>query len=145
MKHIVLLLSVFTALVVFSPTSQAAVLHPVKQTEAVEKSSERQMTKKELRRERRAVRKSFRKALREQIREMRRSGKVGDVELILLVIIALFVPPLAMFLYDGAATSRFWISLILLLLAIPLWGFLGAVALLASVLYTLYIILTESL
>lgn len=144
MKHILLLLSVFAALVVFSPTTQAAVLHPVKQTESVEKS-ERQMTKKELRRERRAVRKSFRKALREQLREMRRSGKVDDVELILLVIIALFVPPLAMFLYDGEASSRFWISLVLLLLAIPLWGFLGAVALLASVLYTLYIILSESL
>lgn len=144
MKHIVLLLSIFTCLLAFAPTTQAAVLHPVKQTETVEKA-ERRMSKKELRQERRAMRKSFRKALREQLREARRSGKVDDVELILLVIIALFVPPLAMFLYDGEASSRFWISLILMLLAIPLWGFLGAVALLASVLYTLYIILSESL
>ena len=59
-------------------------------------------------------------------------------------IIALIIPPLAMFLYEGAATSRFWISLILMLLAIPLWGALGGLALLASIIYTLYIILTGS-
>ena len=103
------------------------------------------MSKKEMRQERRAQRKSFRKALRQQIRDMRKSGKADDVELILLVIIALFIPPLAMYLYDGDTTSRFWISLILMLAAIPLWGILGALALTASVLYTLYIILSESL
>lgn len=144
MKQFLLSFSVLALLCIWAPQVQAAVLHPVKQTESVEKV-EHQKSKRELRQERRVQRKSFRKALREQIREIRRSGQADDVELILLVIIALFIPPLAMFLYDGEASSRFWISLILMLLAIPLWGFLGAVALLASVLYTLYIILTESL
>ncbi|MGV6861880.1 MAG: YqaE/Pmp3 family membrane protein [Putridiphycobacter sp.] len=45
----------------------------------------------------------------------------GDVELILLVILALILPPLAVFLYEGAST-RFWIDLILALLG---WGVLG--------------------
>lgn len=145
MKKLLFFLSLtaFLGIVSINQTA-AAVLHPVKTTESVE-AVERQMSKKELRRERRAQRKSFRKALREQLREMRKSGKVDDVELILLVIIALFIPPLAMYLYDGEASSRFWISLVLMLLAIPLWGFLGGIALLASVLYTLYIILSESL
>ena len=144
MKQLLLFLSLFTVLAFTLPEAQAAVLHPVKQTEAVDKA-ERQMSKKEMRQERRAQRKSFRKALRQQIRDMRKRGKADDVELILLVIIALFIPPLAMYLYDGDTTSRFWISLILMLAAIPLWGILGALALTASVLYTLYIILSESL
>ena len=103
------------------------------------------MNKKEQRQLRKEQRRSFRKAVREQFRQMRHGSSSSDVELVLLVIIALIIPPLAMFLYDGEASSRFWISLVLMLLAIPLWGALGALALAASVIYTLYIILSESL
>lgn len=46
------------------------------------------------------------------------SGASGDVMLILLVILAIILPPLAVFLFEGA-TGRFWITLILWLLG---WG-----------------------
>lgn len=131
------------ALMVASPVSEAAVLHP-KPAEKTEIAGQ-QMGKKEQRQLRREQRRSFRKAVRAQFRDMRKNSSSSDVELILLVIIALFIPPLAMFLFDGNASSRFWISLVLMLLAIPLWGTLGALALTASVVYTLYIILSESL
>lgn len=45
----------------------------------------------------------------------------SDVDLILLILIAIFIPPLAVFLYEGV-TTRFWIDLILTLLG---WGILG--------------------
>ena len=136
------LLFVFS-LLLHAPFAEAAVLHPkpVENTEV----ADQQLNKKEQRQLRKEQRRSFRKAVREQFRQMRHGSSSSDVELVLLVIIALIIPPLAMFLYDGEASSRFWISLVLMLLAIPLWGALGALALAASVIYTLYIIRSESL
>lgn len=55
----------------------------------------------------------------------------SDVALILLIIIAIFVPPLAVYLYYGEINTQFWFSLILTILAGGLffvgraigWGF----------------------
>lgn len=68
----------------------------------------------------------------------------GDVELILLVILALVLPPLAVYLYEGA-TQRFWIDLILALIGFGV-GFwllsgLGWICGLVSVIYALLIVL----
>lgn len=41
----------------------------------------------------------------------------GDAELILLVILAIILPPLAVYLYDGSASTMFWITLILCILS----------------------------
>lgn len=143
MKFLQLSLLFVFALLMSHPIAEAAVLHPrpAEKTEV----ADQQLSKKEHRQLRKEQRRSFRKAVREQFRQMRQNGSSSDVELVLLVIIALLIPPLAMFLYDGEASSRFWISLVLALLAIPLWGTLGALAIAASVIYTLYIILSESL
>lgn len=68
----------------------------------------------------------------------------GDVELILLVILALIIPPLAVFIYEGA-TQRFWIDLILAILGygVGFWllGGLGWVCGLIAVIYALLIVL----
>lgn len=89
-------------------------------------------------RERRAQKRSFRQDMRQRLREARGS----DPELILLIILALIIPPLAMFIYEGSITTRFWISLVLTLLGAGLvigWSLLG---LLPAIVYTLYVILT---
>lgn len=62
---------------------------------------------------------------------------------ILLVILALIIPPLAVFLFEGA-TSRFWIDLLLAILGIGLGiglGGLAYLAALAAVIYALLIVL----
>lgn len=41
----------------------------------------------------------------------------SDVALIILILLALFIPPLAVYLYYGEINTQFWISLILTLLA----------------------------
>lgn len=51
--------------------------------------------------------------LKKAVKEAKKSG--ADGETLLLVIIAILLPPLAMALYDGLST-RFWISLLLWLL-----------------------------
>jgi uncharacterized membrane protein YqaE (UPF0057 family)/FtsZ-interacting cell division protein ZipA len=59
---------------------------------------------------------------------------------VLLVILALFIPPLAVFLFEGA-TSRFWIDLLLALLGIGLGIGLGGLAYLAALAAVIYAVL----
>ncbi len=69
-----------------------------------------------------------RKGLRKQIRQAIRDA-APDTNTLLLIILAIFIPPLAMFLYEGGLTTRFWISLLLTLLFF-----------LPGIIYTIYII-----
>jgi uncharacterized membrane protein YqaE (UPF0057 family) len=68
------------------------------------------------------------------------------VMLILLVILAFIIPPLAVFIFEGA-TNRFWIDLILAIIGfgVGFWllGGIGWLAGLAAVIYALLIVLGE--
>ena len=46
----------------------------------------------------------------------KRAGRDTDTSMLLLVILAILLPPLAVYLKEGEINSRFWISLILTLL-----------------------------
>ena len=74
----------------------------------------------------------------------KQSAPAADVSTILLVILALIIPPLAVFLFEGA-TNRFWIDLILAILGwgVGFWllGGLGWVCGLVAVIYALLIVL----
>lgn len=69
----------------------------------------------------------------------------GGVMLILLVILCFFIPPLAVFIFEGA-TTRFWIDLILFIIGIAVVGWLlsgiSGLALLVSIIYALLIVLS---
>lgn len=70
------------------------------------------------------------------------SGSSG-LGLLVLVLLAIFIPPVAVLLVDGLS-SRFWIDLILALLGIGAFGLLGAlggIAYLAAIIYALIIVL----
>lgn len=79
------------------------------------------------RKEQRAKRKAVKSDLKQAVKDWKKSG--ADAETLLLVIVAVLLPPLAMALYDGIS-PRFWISLLLTLLFY-----------LPGLIYTLYIIL----
>lgn len=68
-----------------------------------------------------------------------------DAMIILLVILALFIPPLAVFIFEGA-TGRFWIDLILAIIGWGVgWYFLGGLGWicgLAAVIYAILIVLS---
>lgn len=68
----------------------------------------------------------------------------GDVNTILLVILAIIIPPLAVFLYEGAS-GRFWIDLILALIGwgVGFWllGGLGWLCGIVAIIYALLIVL----
>ncbi len=58
-------------------------------------------------------------ALKQRLKELKanlKSGNLSEADTVLLVILSILLPPLAVFLYEGSITSKFWISLILTLL-----------------------------
>ena len=65
------------------------------------------------RKEKKDFKKSIKKQLKDAFKEAK--GSASDAETLLLVIVAILLPPLAMALYDGIS-NRFWISLLLTLL-----------------------------
>lgn len=114
MKNLSFVLILFCALLIGMPAAEAVVrpVNPENTTSTVEK---KELTKKEARRQQRMERKAKKKELRQAIRDWKKED-AGDTDTLLLVIIAILLPPLAMAIYEGGLTNRFWISLLLTLL-----------------------------
>jgi uncharacterized membrane protein YqaE (UPF0057 family) len=78
------------------------------------------------------------KEAKKVVKEYRAKKKAGlrddaDTNTILLVLLAIILPPLAVYLHENEANAKFWISLVLSLLVIlfwPLWLIAIAYALL---------------
>jgi len=49
-------------------------------------------------------------------KKQKKAGRAADETLILLVILAILLPPLAVYLYEDEINTRFWISLLLTIL-----------------------------
>lgn len=74
-------------------------------------------------------------------KKAKRAGKETDTDTLLLVIIALILPPLAVYLHQGETNNKFWITLLLFVLGV-LGGFLFSwFLLLAAIVYALIVIL----
>ncbi len=121
-------------------TAEAAIVVPkkgettqVEQQQSEEKAlSKRELRqqKREMRRQQRKERREMRKALRQHVKELRKENASDNA--VLLIILAILIPPLAMFLYDGLS-DRFWISLLLTLLFF-----------LPGMIYTLIVLISEN-
>ena len=71
------------------------------------------------------------------------TGGSSSVSLVVLILLAIFISPVAVYLYDNKASKRFWIVLILWLVGIGLGlGFLSlfGLALLVAIIYALLIV-----
>ena len=62
---------------------------------------------------------------------------------LLQVILAIFIPPLAVYLHEGSTNNRFWISVLLTVLGYLLFGFAGIFFLgsLPGIIYALIVVL----
>ncbi len=76
-------------------------------------------------------------------KEDKKAGKDVDTDLILQVNLGLFIPPLGVYLHEGEANNKFWISILLTLLGLLIFGFAGVLFLgtLPSIIYALIVIL----
>lgn len=67
------------------------------------------------RQDRLELKRSFRSEVK-TFKQKKRAGEEADVSTLLLTLIALILPPLAVYLHQGEINSKFWISLLLTLL-----------------------------
>ncbi len=129
MKHLkLLLLSSLLLLLTQNSYAVAPYRHAAPSETAV--ASAPHANKEMTRKEKREMRKGLKQKIREAVRNAKEQGASDD--LVLLIILAILLPPLAMFVYEDGATNRFWISLLLTLLFY-----------LPGLIYTLVVILGE--
>jgi len=86
------------------------------------------------------------KELKKSIKEFKAQKKEGaeiSTNTLLLVLISIFIPPLAVYLHEGEINNRFWISVLLTILGYLLFGFAGVLFLgsLPGIIYALIVIL----
>lgn len=92
------------------------------------------------RKEKKAKLKLLKKELFAQIKA-KKEGREADTNTILLVILAVLLPPLAVYLHEGEINSKFWITLILWLLGFVAFTWVAWLPLLASIIYALFVVL----
>ncbi len=94
----------------------------------------------------RQEKKSRIKEMKKAIKEFKAAKKAGQevsTNTLLQVILAIFIPPLAVYLHEGETNNRFWISVLLTILGYLLFGFAGVLFLgsLPGIIYALIVIL----
>jgi uncharacterized membrane protein YqaE (UPF0057 family) len=87
------------------------------------------------------------KEIKKAIKEYKAKKKEGadvSTNTLLLVIIAILIPPLAVYIHEGDINNRFWISVLLTILGYVIFGFAGIFFLgsLPGIIYALYVILS---
>lgn len=80
-----------------------------------------------------------------QYKADKKAGKDVDSDVVLQAILAIFIPPLAVYLHEGETNNKFWISVLLTVLGLLIFGFAGVLFLgtLPSIIYALIVILSK--
>jgi uncharacterized membrane protein YqaE (UPF0057 family) len=72
---------------------------------------------------------------------LKQQGYEADTNTILLVILAILLPPLAVYLHQGEINTKFWIALILWIAGWALWGPVSWLGVLPAIIYALLVVL----
>ena len=146
-KGILLLLAIFSSIFYVSNQLNAvAIIIPVEKNVLIKKPDPatvkaaidefKNLPRKEKKEKIREVKNEIRK-----FKAAKRDGGQVDTNTLLLVILAILLPPLAVYLHEGETNNKFWITLILFLAGIAGVFLLGWYAWLASVIYALVVVL----
>ena len=144
-KYLLILLS-FTLLVTSVggvPVSGTASSRPLTEEERVMAKTAFETLKNMPKKERKEKLKEAKKVIK-KFRAARKAGKEADTNTILLVILALLLPPLAVYLHQQETNSKFWITLLLFLLGLAGAFFFSWLLIFASVVFALIVILGGS-
>lgn len=144
MKKMFFLFISFTLSFSVSIPAGAALITPEKQTTSVPTAQEVKdalssflsLSKKEKKTRLREAKKVIR-----EYKSAKRAGEDVDTNTLLLVILALILPPLAVYLHQGEANTKFWVTTLLFVLGLLGAFTLGWYLILASVIYALIVIL----
>ena len=94
----------------------------------------------------RSEKKSRFKEMKKAIKQFKADKKAGNdvsTNTLLLVLLSIFIPPLAVYLHEGTTNNRFWIDVLLTILGYVLFSFAGIFFLgsLPGIIYALIVIL----
>jgi uncharacterized membrane protein YqaE (UPF0057 family) len=138
--------AVFTLVTVFLVISTTATVTPPptidpdpKTAKAIVKTSIQEW--KSLTRKERKGRVKLAKKEVKALKAARKSGSAAETNTILLAILAILLPPLAVYLHQGSASTKFVVTLILWILGIIGLFLVSGWFLLASVIYALLVVL----
>lgn len=94
------------------------------------------------RKEKKSRFREMKKAIKEY-KEAKKAGGNVSTNTLLLVLLSLFIPPLAVYLHEGDTNNRFWISVLLTVIGYVLFGFAGIFFLgsLPGIIYALIVVL----
>ncbi len=84
--------------------------------------------------------KNARKAIRNYYAD-KKSGKETDTNTLILVVLAILLPPVAVYLYEQETNTKFWITLLLFLLGIAGAVFFSWLLLFAAIVFALLVVL----
>lgn len=92
--------------------------------------------------EKRSRFKEMKKAIKD-FKAQKKAGSEVSTNTLLEVVLAIFIPPLAVYLHEGETNNRFWIDVLLTILGYVLFGFAGVLFLgsLPGIIYALIVIL----
>ncbi len=140
-----LLVSLSLALLVTSagtvPVSSAAPLsRPLTEEERTLANAAFETLKSMPKKERKEKLKEAKKEIK-KFKAARKAGKEADTNTLLLVILALLLPPLAVYLHQQETNTKFWVTLLLFLLGIAGAFFFSWLLIFASVVFALIVIL----
>ena len=76
-----------------------------------------------------------------KFKEAKKAGKETDTNTLLLVILALLLPPLAVYLHEGETNTKFWVTLLLFVLGLAGAFFFSWLLIFAAVVYALIVVL----
>ena len=140
MRKIVFLLSLAVLISNHLPATSSSLIVPTEEPgkEVIRKAAEefKALPKKE----RKYKLKQAKKTLKEY-KKAKKAGAEPDTNTILLAILALLLPPLAVYLHQGVTNNKFWITTLLFLLGILGAFTIGWYLILASIVYALIVIL----
>ncbi|MCX8020005.1 MAG: YqaE/Pmp3 family membrane protein [Chitinophagaceae bacterium] len=81
-----------------------------------------------------------RKAIKEYKKAQRSGKQDGDTETLVLVVLAILIPPLAVYLHERELNSKFWITLLLFLLGLAGAFFFSWFLIFVSIVFALLVI-----
>ena len=99
------------AAVIIPPVENKTILEPSPEVVNAATEEFKNLSKKERKERIKEVKEELRK-----YKKAKRSGSDADTNTLLLVILAILLPPLAVYLHQGEINNKFWISLILTIL-----------------------------
>lgn len=141
-----LILPLFFILSVLAGTQKAAAVSVVPSTEplteeqkAVAKSAFEEL-KSLPKKERMSKLKQARQAIRDY-KAAKKAGKDVDTNTLILVILAILLPPLAVYLHEQEVNSKFWITLLLFLLGLAGAFLFSWLLIFAAVVYALLVVI----